>query len=840
MRKLRSLLLRRPPAAAAGPAAPARATDHARRRPEPQSAPGLDGARAGADPDAEAEAEAGARTDERYRGQHAGAARAPPWLKGARFIRTHGIHSTAERLRLLETHWCEARRVAAGCDDATVLSSTPLRDHTESLMLLLVEEDNDLRGASRPCLDYVCGVGMFRAMADWADANRPIDIRREVFRAIIFLAHNMRMLALFSVPAILAAVRRMLAAALARPTYVSDGYLVGLVHAVCMALERPPILLDVFFDGGSHATGCGIGMMVAKEAATEAAEEGSDKREKSAMTASSPSPPPLSDRHAVDEAAGLDTFDLVRVLLEYVHSETAVGARARDALHLVVRLSNEWPALADHMVRCALMCDLLVAGLGGQYSRLPMSVGLYGDEWTGDEQLLSATTRELSSVITALQLCDGVVDEARGMIRDHLLAMLRTAFLDSVIQAAICQPGHEEAVAAMVYATNMLCAIRSPPLLSTFVQFLLGPTGDGAPLYAILIDRVGSECDSVAIHAMCMLRTLVDLNCEDIMLELALNRLLLGRHVEPSQRDAWLRVRSVHGGWVDGWLALASGVDFCSPDGSGFDAYLQHARIAVTECVAGCACWSSPYDRYHATLPVVSALAPSDCTSRSAVPPGGPLLPALLDRAERMLHQSPRLNLVLTDLLARLAAYPQPLLSAYLLDSRMPCRPGVRTLFRSLSAVVAEASAQRCASGRDFDARLAQARAAVEPAGRMSANRLASSAHGVDHAPVASDQERLLFGYVILEEFLKELAAIAAEQSAASWLPYLAAPDDNALAEAAVEAPVVGRANGSRRGRCSGSACDSGSSDCGIDQSGAHDGHGSAAAAADDGGPPTP
>lgn len=60
----------------------------------------------------------------------------------------------------------------------------------------------------------------------------------------------------------------------------------------------------------------------------------------------------------------------------------------------------------------------------------------------------------------------------------------------------------------------------------------------------------------------------------------------------------------------------------------------------------------------------------------------GPFLTAVLNRLESMRQHTLYVNLLLTDLVARLACYPQPLLSSLILSPSLVFQPSVKSLMQ--------------------------------------------------------------------------------------------------------------------------------------------------------------
>lgn len=70
-----------------------------------------------------------------------------------------------------------------------------------------------------------------------------------------------------------------------------------------------------------------------------------------------------------------------------------------------------------------------------------------------------------------------------------------------------------------------------------------------------------------------------------------------------------------------------------------------------------------------------------DTEQLSSSASAGPFLTILMEKLRNFLSNSFYINLHLTGLISRLAAYPQPLLRAYLLDHSLVLQPNVPSLF---------------------------------------------------------------------------------------------------------------------------------------------------------------
>uniref|UniRef100_A0A8C9T3V8 FHF complex subunit HOOK interacting protein 1A n=1 Tax=Scleropages formosus TaxID=113540 RepID=A0A8C9T3V8_SCLFO len=155
-----------------------------------------------------------------------------------------------------------------------------------------------------------------------------------------------------------------------------------------------------------------------------------------------------------------------------------------------------------------------------------------------------------------------------------------------------------------------------------------------------------------------------------------------------------------------------------------------------------------------------------------AAPFTGPFISVLLSRLENMLENSLHVNLLLTDILAQLATYPQPLLRCFLLNTNMVLQPSVRSLYQVLASLKTQIN-QRVSARPDFEVLVAEAQRylqAREEALRSHGEYLLENMPALPRIPPQA--RNAAFATVIYSEFLKELAAIAQEHSIQSHLPF--------------------------------------------------------------------
>ncbi|XP_047672818.1 FHF complex subunit HOOK interacting protein 1A isoform X2 [Tachysurus fulvidraco] len=159
-----------------------------------------------------------------------------------------------------------------------------------------------------------------------------------------------------------------------------------------------------------------------------------------------------------------------------------------------------------------------------------------------------------------------------------------------------------------------------------------------------------------------------------------------------------------------------------------------------------------------------------------AIPFTGPFMSVLLSRLENMLENSLHVNLLLTGIIAQLAAYPQPLLRSFLLNTNMVFQPSVHSLYQVLASVKNQIE-QLAVRQKDFPELLLAAQQCL--LARETSLTAQDSPSAGKHVKIRSVQPKIVvppnrtevYAAVVFTEFLKELAAITQEHSILSYMP---------------------------------------------------------------------
>ncbi|XP_043799513.1 FHIP family protein AAEL005291-like isoform X5 [Apis laboriosa] len=276
-------------------------------------------------------------------------------------------------------------------------------------------------------------------------------------------------------------------------------------------------------------------------------------------------------------AVGKSKFIIFTLLIPYVHREGAVGQQARDSMLLCMSLSKKNDDVGVFIADHSNICPVLATGLSGLYSLLPRKLDIETDDWY---QLTPDDVNDLPALMhlmNSLDFCNAVAQVAHPLVQKQLLEFLYHGFLLPVMGPALLQDSIgltikqldaqeyrttvDELVAATAYFDLFLRSVTEPGLLRSFVRFLLEDNYDECRILDSLIQRISSR-SRLCIVTLGLFETLINLNCEDIMLELCLGALNPCSHVMLSQRRR-LRDIDPFGRAAEKFLSLTPSC--CSP-----------------------------------------------------------------------------------------------------------------------------------------------------------------------------------------------------------------------------------------------------------------------------------
>ncbi|XP_043462935.1 FHIP family protein GK23746 isoform X2 [Leptopilina heterotoma] len=245
-------------------------------------------------------------------------------------------------------------------------------------------------------------------------------------------------------------------------------------------------------------------------------------------------------------------FLIFTLLIPHIHREGGVGQQARDAMLLCMSLSRKNDEVGSYIADTSTgVCSVLAMVINALYSDLPKKLDIETDDWhrlTPDD---INDMPALTQLINYLEFCNAVAQVAHPLVQKQVLDFLYNGFLVPVMGYALLQDSlHltidqldapqnrssvEDLLAATAYFDLFLRSVTEPGLLRSFVRFLLEDNFDDCRILDSLIQRISSK-SRLCIVTLALFETLINLNCEDVMLELCLAALTPCSHVMLSQR----------------------------------------------------------------------------------------------------------------------------------------------------------------------------------------------------------------------------------------------------------------------------------------------------------------
>ncbi|KAM6395710.1 FHF complex subunit HOOK-interacting protein 2B [Rhynochetos jubatus] len=641
----------------------------------------------------------------------------------------------------------------------------------QMLDILVYEEKQRPAGDAGPCLEYLLQHRVLETLSTLGKAEYPPGMRQQV---LLFFS---RVLAQVQHPllhylSVHRPVQKLLQLSGDRLGSGTEKEEVQFAAVLCSKIQQDPTLLVHILEGKSILAG-----RRSRELPAGPAEEGT---EHPPGTAAEPTAP-RRDGNLVTSLAGLCKSKKSRIAL-----------KARENLLLLVGLAQETAAAC--LVRSSALRQLLTEHLCDLYGAVPASthpadiLALERVGWRSQGDAAGAGVfpgkESLVAFFRWLDYLDELVTGAHPVVADAVTETVEEKFFQGILRPQLLQMSELAVLHATAMLTGTVRQILAPPLLHRLVLFLLGPDrhpetpGDAPyPLRTQLIDRCNHLSDEISLASLRLFEELLRKPHEHVARNLALRNLEARGYLQrgppiPDERgppepdpeedgldleedpyftdgfpDAGFRMAQKRppgsvpsgkgqvGEVVSSFLCLVpeeAKTSSCMEEG-GYDTYVHDALGMVQACRASAAPWGWP----PAPRPL------NTCPPEEAFYEGH-FLKVLFDRMTRILDQPYSLNLQVTSVLSRLAAFPHPHLHEYLLDPYLNLAPGCRSLFSILIRVIGDLM-QRLQRVPRFRAKLLLVRRQL--LGLVPGEQM--------------DHTMLFQGVVVLEEFCKELAAIA-------------------------------------------------------------------------------
>ncbi|XP_026211182.1 protein FAM160B1 [Anabas testudineus] len=725
-------------------------------------------------------------------------------------ILQHAVEALAPSLPLQEDfvyHWkAITHYYIETSDDKAPVTDTNIPSHLEQMLDILTQEEGEREsGETGPCMEYLLHHKILETLYTLGKADCPPGMKQQVLSFYTKLLAHIRqpLLPHINVHRPVQKLVRLCGEVLAAPTENEE---IQFLCIVCAKLKQDPYLVNFFLENKSKRPetksperGDGVkGNALAPDTGQSPVEEQSERQEEPQAAAAASIPSPTNNNNNSN-----NNYNLVTSLLNLTKSpDGRIVVKACEGLMLLVSLPE--PAAAKCLTENTELCELLTDRLVSFYKALPQSMDPLDIEtvesvnWGLDVYNLKEDAavftgkRALISFLSWLDYCDQLIKEAHKSAAAVMAKAVRERFFVSVMEPQLMQTSEVGILTSTALLNRIIKQVTSEALLQEMVYFLLGEEREPEtpasitqnPLRHRLIEHCDHLSDEISIMTLRLFEQLIQKPNQHILHSLALRSLeernylenkpqeereplengqphdavdleedpLFGDDLSPDSRlsgSDWLSSsppQSPDNSKSDGKTEVHKIVNsfLCLvPDeakssyhveGTGYDTYLRDAHRQFRDYCGVCQRWDwrgnpKPFEKCNLDFPFFE----------------GHFLKVLFDRMGRILDQPYDVNLQVTAVLSKLSLLPHPHLHEYLLDPYISLAPGCRSLFSVIVRVVGDLML-RIHRIPDFTPKLLLVR-----------KRLL----GLEPEGINIDHVTLLEGVIVLEEFCKELAAIA-------------------------------------------------------------------------------
>uniref|UniRef100_A0A3Q3SH77 Family with sequence similarity 160 member B1 n=1 Tax=Mastacembelus armatus TaxID=205130 RepID=A0A3Q3SH77_9TELE len=737
-------------------------------------------------------------------------------------ILQHAVEALAPSLPLQEDfvyHWkAITHYYIETSDDKAPVTDTNIPSHLEQMLDILTQEEGEREsGETGPCMEYLLHHKILETLYTLGKADCPLGMKQQVLTFYTKLLAHIRqpLLPHINVHRPVQKLIRLCGEVLAAPTENEE---IQFLCIVCAKLKQDPYLVSFFLEVVNSlkslfyfviAEGVKENVLAPDTGQPPAEEQPEHPQESQAAAAAASTSSPTSNSN------NSNNYNLVTSLLNLTKSpDGRIVVKACEGLMLLVSLPE--PAAAKCLTENTELCELLTNRLVSFYKALPQSMDPLDIEtvesvnWGLDVYNLKEDAavftgkRALISFLSWLDYCDQLIKEAHKSAAAVMAKAVRERFFVPVMEPQLMQTSEVGILTSTALLNRIIRQVTSQALLQEMVYFLLGEerepetsaTVTQNPLRHRLIEHCDHLSDEISIMTLRLFEQLIQKPNQHILHSLVLRNLeernylenkpqeereplengqphdavdleedpLFGDDLSPNSRlsgSDWLSSSppqspdhsksdgktEVHK-IVNSFLCLVPDEAKSSyhVEGTGYDTYLRDAHRQFRDYCGVCHRWDwrgnpKPFEKCNLEIPFFE----------------GHFLKVLFDRMGRILDQPYDVNLQVTAVLSKLSLLPHPHLHEYLLDPYISLAPGCRSLFSVIVRVVGDLML-RIHRIPDFTPKLLLVR-----------KRLL----GLEPEGINVDHMTLLEGVIVLEEFCKELAAIAFVKyhAAASSLP---------------------------------------------------------------------
>ncbi|XP_078514834.1 FHF complex subunit HOOK-interacting protein 1B [Lissotriton helveticus] len=412
-------------------------------------------------------------------------------------------------LMVFKNHWAQVLRIlerrVSKPEQVTADDFSSVRNNTYQMMSLLAEDRPKDDGSPGPILGFVVSENILERLLRWHlqwdfSEEKKVD-QLKLFELLISQSRQ----ALLCHRPILKPLVMLLSTFSPGPASpVLENNLVLLLNQLCVSMAKEPSILELFF-------------------------------------------------HSSVEK-GPTNLIIFSLLVPFIHHEGVIGQQARDALLLIMAMSANNSTVATFITENSFFCPILATGLSALYSSLPRKIEVRGDDWHFLRREDWIGVSSLVLFMNSLEFCNAVTQVAHPLVQNQLVDYVHNGFLVPVMGPALHKSSIEEMIASTAYLDLFLRSITEMALVKTFLRFILLHRHDSSTILDTLVSRISSN-SRLCMVSLSLFRTLLNLNCEDVLLQLVLRYLIPCNHVMLSQKRA-VKDLDFYGRTADKFLSL--------------------------------------------------------------------------------------------------------------------------------------------------------------------------------------------------------------------------------------------------------------------------------------------
>ena len=378
------------------------------------------------------------------------------------------------------------------------------------------------------------------------------------------------------------------------------------------------------------------------------------------------------------------------------------------------------------------------------------------------------STRSVENYLLWFDLIDDLISYSCSEFSNQLAVHMQEQYFVNILEPMLISVNSSDSLVATLHLIKIIREIKSTDLINKVGIWLLGENrspdklGDSLhPLKSLLLQRCLDSSTQMQIETLRLFEVLLDKPSEYIIHNLTISNLLTRGYMDKesplpelcndsedeSEEKSTPKSGTLSPKNIDKIITcflevfpeeLRSIDDLNLETADGYKQYVEDGTVHFRSCLSSCSTFDWPLDAEFSEVP-------SSPDSESFYE--GSFLNVIFNLLKNLLELPYELTLQVTSVISRLALLPHPYLHEYLLNPTIPTASGVRSLFSELHQLISHV----------------QTKLKTVP---FHMHKLQETRQQLlSDIPIESDVDdetaRLLQAIIVLEEFCKELAAIA-------------------------------------------------------------------------------